>query len=429
MSGGKNRDASIARQEDPRSGQRGRHPEGVHRQDRSGRHYAARLRPGPADRHGQRLRHLGRRRPTRRLVRHRPHRRADWVPGLPARGQDRADHSGRRRRRRDRRHAQRGRRAAPALEPSRCPTGGKTGTATAGPNDDQHVSSSWFIGYTPKPATAVMFNRGVGNEDLEGYLNPFYGGTYPAMTFRSFMAATIDRRTAGRSRSRATSSTPRARTPEDEDDEDDEDRSEDDGRDPSCRESTSPPPETEDDDDDDTKRRRGTRTCRLVSPESLCRTLWSCSGRRLKRCRPASGGVTEFGTNTRLDCMCGGSANQRCLPATTNGLRAKPAASRPPRASRLARSVGDVTAAAPPAPGRGLSRRTAPKGDRRPAWPAGGSRSARRASLGARRARWPGPTARRGCPARARCRCAPGRRARADARAALPARAGVRCET
>ena len=78
-----------------------------------------------------------------------------------------------------------------------CPTGGKTGTATAGPNDDQHVSSSWFVGYTPKAATAVMFNRGVGNEDLEGYLNPFFGGTYPAMTFRSFMASTIDRANCG----------------------------------------------------------------------------------------------------------------------------------------------------------------------------------------------------------------------------------------
>lgn len=68
-----------------------------------------------------------------------------------------------------------------------CPTAGKTGTATAGANDDQHVSSSWFVGYTPELATAVMYNRGVGNEDLEGYLNPFFGGTYPAMTFRAYM--------------------------------------------------------------------------------------------------------------------------------------------------------------------------------------------------------------------------------------------------
>lgn len=73
-----------------------------------------------------------------------------------------------------------------------CPTAGKTGTATAGPDDDQRVSSSWFAGYTPKLATAVMYNRGVGNEDLEGYLQPFFGGTYPASTFRTFMNAALD---------------------------------------------------------------------------------------------------------------------------------------------------------------------------------------------------------------------------------------------
>lgn len=73
-----------------------------------------------------------------------------------------------------------------------CPTAGKTGTATAGPDDDQYVSSSWFAGYTPKLATAVMYNRGKGNEDLEGYLNPFFGGTYPAQTFKTYMDAALD---------------------------------------------------------------------------------------------------------------------------------------------------------------------------------------------------------------------------------------------
>ena len=73
-----------------------------------------------------------------------------------------------------------------------CPTLGKTGTATAGSDNNQHVSSSWFAGATPKLATAVMYNRGVGNEDLEGYLVPFYGGTYPAMTFKAYMDAAID---------------------------------------------------------------------------------------------------------------------------------------------------------------------------------------------------------------------------------------------
>ena len=54
------------------------------------------------------------------------------------------------------------------------------------------MSSSWFAGATPKLATAVMYNRGVGNEDLEGYLVPFFGGTYPAMTFKAYMDAAID---------------------------------------------------------------------------------------------------------------------------------------------------------------------------------------------------------------------------------------------
>lgn len=74
-----------------------------------------------------------------------------------------------------------------------CPTAGKTGTATAtdGETDEQRVSSSWFVGATPKLATAVMYNRGKGNEELEGYLNPFFGGTYPAQTFSAYMNAAL----------------------------------------------------------------------------------------------------------------------------------------------------------------------------------------------------------------------------------------------
>jgi membrane peptidoglycan carboxypeptidase len=74
-----------------------------------------------------------------------------------------------------------------------CPTAGKTGTATAGADDDQHVSSSWFNGITPKLATAVMYNRGVGNEDLEGYMLPFFfGGQTPAKTFKAYMDSALD---------------------------------------------------------------------------------------------------------------------------------------------------------------------------------------------------------------------------------------------
>ncbi|MGZ8719391.1 MAG: transglycosylase domain-containing protein [Aeromicrobium sp.] len=73
-----------------------------------------------------------------------------------------------------------------------CPTAGKTGTATAGDETNTRVSSSWFVGFTPKLATAVMYNKGSGNEDLEGYLLPFYGGTYPAMTFQAYMNAALN---------------------------------------------------------------------------------------------------------------------------------------------------------------------------------------------------------------------------------------------
>ncbi|MEO6604666.1 MAG: transglycosylase domain-containing protein [Aeromicrobium sp.] len=73
-----------------------------------------------------------------------------------------------------------------------CPTGGKTGTATAGEGATSRVSSSWFTGITPKLSTAVMYNRGTGNEELEGYMNPFFGGTYPALTFKAFMNAVLD---------------------------------------------------------------------------------------------------------------------------------------------------------------------------------------------------------------------------------------------
>ncbi len=74
-----------------------------------------------------------------------------------------------------------------------CPTAGKTGTATAGDKkgDGEHVSSSWFVGYTPKLVTAVMYARGKGNENLEGYLPTFYGGQYPAKTFRNYMVPSL----------------------------------------------------------------------------------------------------------------------------------------------------------------------------------------------------------------------------------------------
>ncbi|MBA2640953.1 MAG: penicillin-binding protein, partial [Nocardioidaceae bacterium] len=68
-----------------------------------------------------------------------------------------------------------------------CPAAGKTGTATGAEGE---VSSSWFVGFTPELATAVMYVRGDGNDDLNGYLTPtFYGGDRPAATWTTAMEA------------------------------------------------------------------------------------------------------------------------------------------------------------------------------------------------------------------------------------------------
>jgi membrane peptidoglycan carboxypeptidase len=64
------------------------------------------------------------------------------------------------------------------------PAAGKTGTAT---RDDGQVISSWFVGYTPQEATAVVYVRKDGRKSLEGYLNPFYGASYPARTWTAIM--------------------------------------------------------------------------------------------------------------------------------------------------------------------------------------------------------------------------------------------------
>jgi len=69
------------------------------------------------------------------------------------------------------------------------PAAAKTGTAT---NDNEDVSSSWFVGYTPQVATAVMYTRGRGNEALNGYLPTFYGGAYPASTWTAVMGTLMD---------------------------------------------------------------------------------------------------------------------------------------------------------------------------------------------------------------------------------------------
>jgi membrane peptidoglycan carboxypeptidase len=69
------------------------------------------------------------------------------------------------------------------------PAAGKTGTAT---DDDGHVSSSWFVGYTPQLSTAVMYVRGDGNDPLDGYLDSFYGGDYPTETWTTYMQQALE---------------------------------------------------------------------------------------------------------------------------------------------------------------------------------------------------------------------------------------------
>ena len=64
------------------------------------------------------------------------------------------------------------------------PAAGKTGTAT---NSKDQVSSAWFVGYTPQLSTAVMYVRGGGNEQLDGWLPSYFGADYPAQTWTDVM--------------------------------------------------------------------------------------------------------------------------------------------------------------------------------------------------------------------------------------------------
>ena len=125
------------------------------------------LEPNPADRaglghdqpdrHGQRLRHHRQRRCPPRLV-----HRQEGDPGLGRQGalarsaQDRTGCCPRTSPPTSAMPCSRSSRAAPASNALGLgrPAAGKTGTAT---NDDGDVSSSWFVGYTPQVATAVMY--------------------------------------------------------------------------------------------------------------------------------------------------------------------------------------------------------------------------------------------------------------------------------
>ena len=69
---------------------------------------------------------------------------------------------------------------------------GKTGTATNATGD---VSSSWFVGFTPQLATAVMYVRGDGDNALNDWLPPYngaagyFGAGYPTATWAAVMKA------------------------------------------------------------------------------------------------------------------------------------------------------------------------------------------------------------------------------------------------
>ena len=69
------------------------------------------------------------------------------------------------------------------------PAAGKTGTAT---NDDGDVSSSWFVGYTPQLATAVMYVRGDGDNALNGWLPSYFGAEYPTRTWAAVMTRALE---------------------------------------------------------------------------------------------------------------------------------------------------------------------------------------------------------------------------------------------
>jgi len=69
------------------------------------------------------------------------------------------------------------------------PVAGKTGTATNGKGE---VSSAWFTGFTPQLSTSVMYVRGKGNEQLQGWLPSYFGGAYPAETWTAVMQRAME---------------------------------------------------------------------------------------------------------------------------------------------------------------------------------------------------------------------------------------------
>jgi membrane peptidoglycan carboxypeptidase len=69
------------------------------------------------------------------------------------------------------------------------PVAGKTGTAT---NDKGEVSSAWFVGTTPQLSTAVMYVRGKGREQLDGWMPSYFGADYPTDTWLEVMRSDLE---------------------------------------------------------------------------------------------------------------------------------------------------------------------------------------------------------------------------------------------
>ena len=77
------------------------------------------------------------------------------------------------------------------------PVAGKTGTNGLTRNGEDIITSAWFVAYTKQISTAVMYVAGDdGNQALDPYKrsydSTFFGGTYPALTWRDYMETAMD---------------------------------------------------------------------------------------------------------------------------------------------------------------------------------------------------------------------------------------------
>jgi membrane peptidoglycan carboxypeptidase len=65
------------------------------------------------------------------------------------------------------------------------PVAGKTGT--------HQDLTAWFSGCTPQLAASVLYFKGDGTKSLDGTagMSTFFGGTYPAQTWTTFMKGAL----------------------------------------------------------------------------------------------------------------------------------------------------------------------------------------------------------------------------------------------